>query len=395
VIFQSPEWLLLEVSVKFKSQIDRREIDRRSLLIGGAGLVGGLALAACSSSAGSSATTAATSGTGSTSGALPALSETALIAQSKKESGSVIWYAGGAPQAEPLITAGFHRKYPWATLKPVDMTQEARPQKLLVEHATHAPTADVTSGSPSFFTELVPQGIVQAVALEAEKSIPATYLDSEHYMHPWYDLPVSPVYNTNLVKTPPTDPYQLADPSWSGKLAFDNPESRGQAYIWLLAWQIEWGTTKWTKWLDGLTANKPILTGSSSGNTYNDVLQGSRELGPDGPNDVGTQKPGTPVKQMYDTPGFSPVPDVVSLWMVANSPRPATTQLFLNYMLGAEAERIMAEGFRPPLLPGLGTQCDLDKLFGPGVAEFPYGKLLPLLKNPNGLDKVIDAHFPV
>lgn len=354
----------------------KRELTRRDLLKVGAAVGGGLLIGACApgaapSAAPSSAPAASAAGSAVASAAASVAPLAALQDASKKEGGALLWYIPGSPDLGAAGKAGFEKAYPWTKVTTFSASLKDLPNKIITEAVTGAPTADVFMLPATFRQTLLQNGIPTPVKIAADAGQPKDLLDPQEYGHPCYILLVTNQYNTDLVKTPPKDPFELADPSWKNKIAFDSVQNLGQSTIWLAVWRKKWGDAKWGQWLDGLKANNIFLTGSA-GDSYSAVLRGERAIGIGSSNDVLAQKPGTPVAANY---AYPPVRFIQYLWLTKKAAHPATAQLFIEWIGSEEGQKAVAQTGRSPSRDGIDSPVSAQKILPAGITPAPGSDL--------------------
>lgn len=369
---------------------------RRTLIKTGAALLGGLALAGCASDTGTggggSSDAAGTGASGGAPAPLPAKSVDELSTLAKAEGGQVLWYAGGAPDTEAALQTAFQQKYPFMTLNITSIQTSQRPQKIVIEDTTNAPTADFVTLNISERKTLVPSNIAVPVEIATENELPASTRDETHYSHPWYQLIVSPVYNKTLLPSLPGDPKGLADPSFARKIAFDRVQNVGQSFLWLSRWRLDWGDEEWTKWLEGLQANEIFLTGSS-GDAFDAATRGERALAIGGSGDIAAQGPDGPMLADYS---YDPIPFVQSLWLLRRAQNPAGAQLFFNYVFSAEGQKVVADTGRTPLRPGIDSPVSVESILaGTGSQLVPLSDLNPIYDDIEGYLGILENYWPV
>lgn len=325
-----------------------RELTRRDLLRAGAAIGGSLLIGACApsgSGTGASATASAAAAATAAPAATP-MSIEALTEASKKEGGQALWYLPGSTDMAAALKAGFEKAYPWTKLTTFSASLRDLPNKILTESITEAPTADVFMLPATFRQMLLQNNVPTKVKIASDAKMPQDLVDAQDLAHPCYVLLVTNLYNTNTVKTPPKDPFELADPSWKDKVVFDRVQSLGQSTLWLSAWRKQWGDAKWVGWLNGLKANNIFIT-ESAGDSYAAVLRGERHVGIGSSNDVIAQKPGTPVAANY---AFPPVRFIQYLWLTRRAAHPATGRLFIEWVTSEEGQKAIASTGRSPAL---------------------------------------------
>lgn len=303
---------------------------------------------------------------------------TSIIAAAEKEK-TVVWYSLGSSLSDPLV-AGFEKAYPWATVSVINLTPGTELTRLLTEHKAGVTNADVVMIPASDRTTFLSNDLVQAVTLPNDSTMPTAYVDPTHYAHPVYNSPVTLVYNTKLL-TASQVPHTLAaltNPEYKGKIAFDKPQNIAIAAFALGGEEAVLGSeAKWTAWLDGLKSNGVTITADASSG-YQDVVQGSAALALDTPSDVLTQPAGTPVAIAE----YSPIiPFTQYQWLTRGGPHPAMGELFINWVMSAAGQEVLASTGRSPALGTVNSKVSLSHVF-PGATYLANSAMSSFFANP-------------
>jgi iron(III) transport system substrate-binding protein len=351
---------------------DEKKVSRRGFLASGSVLAGAALLGACSS--GSSG--AGSSPTGSASSGGDALGLSALEQKARQEGGTVTFYTFGSD----LVTAlggGFRKAYPWANVQTFVGPAKDVSNKVLAETLAGTPTADVFMLPPTFRQTLMSNGVITPAKLPSDKAMPSNFLDPTGYGHPVYQLVITLLYNTDLVKAPPTDAYDLSSSSWSGKIAFDSPQNLALGTTFLASKRTAWGDQKWQAWLNGLKSDNIFLT-SSGGDAYAAVLRGERAICIDSTNDVLTQKKNAPVAAVYDDGDV--IQFIQLAWLGKKSKSPYSGQLFLNWVMSQDGQKAMASTGRSPALD-IDVPSAVENIVPAGTSFLPQSQLSGFYNN--------------
>jgi ABC-type Fe3+ transport system substrate-binding protein len=285
---------------------------------------------------------------------------------------------------------GFKAKYPGIEVEVFVAPTAELINKLVTESVAGAPTADVIMSPNTQRKTLGDAGLIAPTRLDSETKIGEGFLDPEGFYHPVYVLLIPMLYNTNSTKDFPHDIYELADPKWKDKIAFDRPQNLTIAANFLASRRGEWGDDKWKKWLDGLVANNVFLTADAT-SAYEAVLRGERPLGIGTLNDVLAQKPGTPVAAGFYDGGV--VPFFQNLWAGAKGSGPNAGKLFINYVLSEEGQRLVAADGRSPVLD-IDTPVAVSKLLPAGAKVYAASNLNDFFGNVQTYSELYDQLWP-
>jgi iron(III) transport system substrate-binding protein len=344
---------------------------RRQVLRDGVLAVGALAampeiLSACGTSAGSPASsTSAGSAPSSISAGSAAWKEVEAAAQKEK---TVAVYT--FPSDMPVIKM-FRADYPWATVNFTALAGNFIPAKVLTEHRAGQNIADAIT----LLESDLPDYLAAKPPVPAQTTVPndsltlKTVRDDRHYLHAVNQV-LYPYIYTAPGLNPPKDLFDLADPAWKGKVAFDAPSGGNVAAIVLGSRRQLWGDAKWYQWLQGLKDNNVLLTQSAI-QTYTSILQGERPLGFSAISSVLTQPKGAPVRYaFYEDPVSVP-----TYMMVAQAaPHPNMARLFVNYMLSPKIQRYYASVGRSPCA-NIDTPFSFSKIIPKGFTSLSENQM--------------------
>jgi ABC-type Fe3+ transport system substrate-binding protein len=311
----------------------------------------------------------------------------AALEAAAKQEGTVTFYTF----AEAVdVSAKFKADYPWAEVKSFTFATDGQiKSKFLTESRAGANVADVLLAFNTDLPTYLSEGDIAAEELPNDANTIKGLLDPTQHFHPVYQILYIYAYNPNTGVKPPHDPFELADPSWKGKLAFDNPANGSAAAQFLASRRPLWGDEKWRQWLAGLAAND-VLETSSAAAAYNAVLQGQRSLAICGYQSVLSQKPGTPmVAGFYDNLLSNPTEAFIN----AHAPHPNMAKLFLNWLMGPVMQQEYASENRIPAAD-VDSPISLSKLVPAGETLLPQEKMSDWVNNQNDYLKIYKEYWP-
>lgn len=320
----------------------------------------------------------------------PALDLKTLVAKSKAEGGTCLFYAGSSDLAL-AVQNGFHTAYPWATLNTqVSSTGDIR-NKVLTETLAGGPGADVFSCAPATPYVFIRANACQPVALVSDANLLPTLKDPTGYRHPYAQNVQVLVSNPSLASYVPTDIYQLSTPAFKGQIAFDAPDNLASAALFLASHRKAWGDKKWMTWLQGLKSNNIFIT-SSATSSYQAVLTGERGIGIDNIGDVLSQAAGAPVKANFYQ-GMPPY--IQSLMMTTYTKKPYTSQLFMNWVLSKTGQEVIVSTSRTPTMDIPGAATATSTLVPKGANQIaPASSIAGFVYNPAPYLKIFDSLWP-
>jgi iron(III) transport system substrate-binding protein len=315
----------------------------------------------------------------------------ASLEETAKKEGSVMFYT----LSEDVATAmreGFTKEYPWAKVEAVIGAPGEIASRVVTETRAEANKVDVIMLPGGQRAGLMQANAVQPVELPSEEKIPDALKDADNLAHPVYVTPIVLPYNTNALEEGdiPKDVFELSDPSWKGRIAFDRPQNRALSATFLAAWREGWGDEKWKSWLEGLKNNEILLTTDASA-AYQAALRGEVELGVSVANDVLAQRKGTPMANgFYD----QVVPFLQYIWLAKSAPHPATAELFMDWMVSEKGQLALAETGLSPALEGLETKNALENIMPAGAELMPASNLTDFYENPEEYSEIFDEYWP-
>lgn len=373
-------------------------ISRRAVLIDGARTVALVVafpsvLAACSSpgASGSASPVASSASIApiASAAASPSASglDMAAIEAAARQEGTVAWYTFATDA--PLVDL-FKAKYPWANVELTEFPTVGQIKaKFLLESRGGVNVADLVTGFGADMGVYLGENLLAPAELPNDSiTLPLVY-DPGHYQHPLNLVLVVYGISPTAGTQPPRDLFELADPVWKGKLAFDNPSNGAIGATFLASRRSMWGDDKWRQWLAGLAANEALLTGST-GAAYDAVLQGQRAVGICNYSPIHLQKPGTPVAAAYyDQLLVSPT----YMGVHAKAPHPNMALLFANWMVGPEGQAWYASQGRVPSAD-IDTPLSLSKIVPSGETTLDLASLEGWFADPDAYLEIYREYWP-
>lgn len=288
--------------------------------------------------------------------------EQKLYAAAKKE-GSLTWYTSqSSTQVSEQVCAMFTLRYPGVKCSVVRATAQVVFQRLIQETRAKATHADVLStNSVADLLVLQKENSLQAYAPEnlrfVDPKIRATG-NKDGYWIPTQLAPLGIVYNKNLVKAAdaPKSWKDLLDPKWQGQGAVAHPGYSGSVGVWAIAMHTLYGR----EYFEKLAKNKPQV-GRSVLDGMNLVISGERKvaLAPLNTAEREASK-GAPVVAVYPADGVL-LPLSASA-ILKDAPHPNAARLFLEFNLGPEMSKFLADELRNPLRSDVPTAASIPSL---------------------------------
>ena len=207
----------------------------------------------------------------------PVMGQSVNIDAAKKE-GRVVVYGSVVPQAMEDLHKGFESKYGikveyWRG----DSTKVS--ERALTEWRAGKPGFDVVEANRGVQLIMKEEGLFTKFVPPASEKFPAQVKEKDGLITPWRVLPISILYNTEMVKPAdlPKSFDDLLQPKWMGKISMPDPTRHTTTAQFL--WNLE--KFKKDKWLDlvrGLAKQKPVLVDSLAPVTTS-VIKGEAAVG--------------------------------------------------------------------------------------------------------------------
>ena len=303
-----------------------------------------------------------------------------LIEAAKKESGKVLVYGSIENDTMDLIAAAFKKK----TGLDLDYWRDAANKvtdRVAAESRAGKPQADVVLTTTSTMRLIQKDGLLAKYDSPSAKAFPKSVVDPN--LGPAYrSTVIGVVYNTSIVK-PSEAPKSLEDlvkPQYKGKVVFPDPSQHTTTAQWLASLHKIMGIEKADKFIRDLAASKPLLV-SSLTPAGERITTGETPIGVAFlKNVVFYGKKGVPLDYVRLGKFMG---DGQSITLAAKAPHPSAGKTFIDFFLGDESLKIMAnigefvtrKGIYPPLADAnkiqLVDMIDMDKeAFAQKMAEY-------------------------
>jgi len=278
-----------------------------------------------------------------------------------------VYVSTDRPFAEPVLQA--YEKKAGVTVRAVYDTEETKStglaNRLLAEKTR--PQADVFwSNEPVRTLVLKRKGVLAPYKSPSADAIPATFKDPEAYWTGFSARMRVIAFNTNLVSPAeaPKSVLDLADRKWKDQVAIADPRF-GTTSFHVAAIYTVAGDDKADDFFRRLKANGvKIVDGNSV--VRDMVARGEVKVGLTDTDDANVAiKDKQPLAMVFpdrETIGVPVMPNMVSL--IAGAPHPQEGQKLIDFLLSAEAERLLAnsDAVQVPLQPGVEPPPNLPAL---------------------------------
>src|SRR3989338_849009 len=264
-----------------------------------------------------------------------------------KKEGKVIVYGAQVPQAMKPLHAGFEKKYCIS----VDYWRGSSTkvsERALTEWRAGKPGFDVVEGNRGVQLIMRDEGLFQKFIPPSSAKFPDQFKEKDGMMTPWRVLPISILYNTDMVKFEelPKTFDDLLNPKWTSKITMPDPtrHTTTAQFLWNL------NKFKGDRWLDlvkGLAKQKPLLVESLAPVTTT-IIKGEAPVG------ITYIKY---VKQYKGPVGYVLMDKYLSdpnyMSLSAKAIHPNAAKLYLEFVTSAEGQKLAAAEGEFVMYPGI------------------------------------------
>jgi iron(III) transport system substrate-binding protein len=305
------------------------------------------------------------------------LAQQANVDAGKKE-GKVVVYGSVPPQAMEGLHQAFKKKY-GIDIEYWRGSSTLVSERALTEWRGGKPGFDVVEGNRAVQLIMKDQGLFAKYVPPASEKFPAQFKEKDGLITPWRVLPISILYNTDLVKandTPKTLD-DLLNPKWTGKISVPDPtrHTTTAQFFWNLR-QKQFKGDKWLDYVKALAKQNPLLVESLAPVTTT-IIKGEASIG------ITYIKY---IKQYKGPVGYVPMDNYLTdpnyLSLSAKSTRANAAKLYIDFACSPEGQKEIAEDGEFVLAPGVYPAIkDADKvaprmIFMENPSEEEFKKLM-------------------
>jgi len=292
--------------------------------------------------------------------------------EAAKKEGKVIVYGAQVPQAMKPLHGGFEKKHGIAVEYWRGSSTKVS-ERALTEWRAGKPGFDVVESNRGVQLIMRDEGLFQKFIPPSSEKFPAQFKEKDGMLTPWRVLPISILYNTDMVKSGdvPKTFDDLLSPKWTGKITMPDPTRHTTTAQFL--WNLK--KFKGDKWLDlvkALANQKPLLVESLAPVTTT-IIKGEAPVGITYIKYVKQYK--GPVAYAFMDKYLSD-PNYMSLG--AKAVHPNAAKLYLDYicseegqkLVAAEGEFVMYPGIFPPIKDAEKVAPNMIFMDNPSEEEF-------------------------
>ena len=236
-----------------------------------------------------------------------------------------------------------------------------------LEAEKNNPQADTVYYSGAIGYQAATKGLHQPYKPAGWEKIPDDLKDRDGH---WWTIHVAHIallVNTSALKGKPV-PRSFADllrPEYKGMVVYDDPRIHGTAFTFVYGInQLLGGGPDMNKGFDYLKKLHPNILKYAKENSYNDLMRGEVPIwiNADGNGLKARYADNATVEVVIPAEGAITMPLVMAL--VKGAPRPEAAKIYLDWLLGEEAQTLMAEAFFQPVMK-VNLPADLQAKFPP------------------------------
>lgn len=296
--------------------------------------------------------------------AINAASPDAVVEAARKERTLVFYTSMTVGQAQEMLNA-FKAKYPFLEPKMYRAVGERLLTKIMTEVQAGRYEFDVVQSAETQAYFLKKKNLLMKYVSPEAKNLPRAFVDPQGTWAAVYIMPNVTAFNTQMVKRSevPRSYEEFLNPKWKGKIGMDPTkpewfawmlkqmgEEKGLAYMRKLAAQD-------LRFYPGLSLLTNLLASGEFPLLLNDYLHTAEEI----------KRKGGPVDWVAQDPVYTKFQPI---GIGAKAPHPNAAKLFVDFVLSAEGQKIIASFARVPTRLGVPTNIQGLEKFNFVVDEF-------------------------
>ena len=315
--------------------------------------------------------------------------DAATVSAAQAEGGSLTIYVAFNNAGYTNVSKVFMSVYPFAHVTVVGSLFAGNLYtRIAGEQAAGHYTADIAGGCLSLMYPVLKANFTVPYVNPILKDYPSGTTDPNNAWTPTFNVASVIEYNTNVI-TPSNAPTSIADlakTQYKGMITFNNPSGLEDDNALFTILEPSMGNSSWTTMMQGIAANNPVLTPTSS------VAENSVNTGQYGigiatlSGAITAQRAGAPVNIVYTSP--VPIDPCVEA-IVKNAPHPAMAKLFLQWVASFSGQLAASQVFGlPSPLAAVNAAVNL-----PIPATVTYASDSTLYSNPSHWKAVFHSIF--
>ena len=293
------------------------------------------------------------------------------VEAAKKEE-KVVVYGSVVPQAMKGLHDEFEKKY-GVKVEYWRGSSTKVSERALTEWRAGKPGFDVVEGNRGVQLIMKQEGLFQKFVPPSADKFPAKFKEKDGLITPWRVLPISILFNTELVKANdvPKTLDDLLDPKWRGKITIPDPTRHTTTAQFLRNLEQIKGD-KWLDYVKALAKQKPLLVESLAPVTTA-IIKGEAHVGITYIKYVKQYK--GPVDYVLQDKYLA---DPNYLALSAKTTRPNAAKLYIDFATSAvgqkeiaeDGEFVLAPGVYPPIKNAEKVPANMVFMDNPSAVEF-------------------------
>jgi iron(III) transport system substrate-binding protein len=276
-----------------------------------------------------------------------------------KKEGKVVVYGSVPPQAMEGLHQAFKKKY-GINIEYWRGSSTLVSERALTEWRGGKPGFDVVEGNRGVQLIMKDEGLFAKYVPPASEKFPAQFKEKDGLITPWRVLPISILYNSDLVKANdvPKTLDDLLNPKWTGKISIPDPtrHTTTAQFFWNLR-QKQFKGDKWLDYAKALAKQNPMLV-ESFAPVPSTIIKGEALVG------ITYIKY---IKQYKGPVGYVPMDKYLTdpnyLSLNAKATHANAAKLYIDFACSPEGQKEIAEDGEFVLAPGVYPPIkDADKV---------------------------------
>lgn len=267
--------------------------------------------------------------------------------EAAKKEGKVIVYGSVVPQAMEGMNKGFEKKY-GITVEYWRGDSTKVMDRALTEWRAGRPGFDVVEGNRGVQLIMRKEGLFTKYVPSSSEKFPEHFREKDGLITPWRVLPISILYNTELVKAgeAPKTLDDLLNPKWKDKIGMPDPtrHTTTAQFLWNLQ---KFKGDKWLDYVKALAKQQPHLVESLAPVT-NAIIKGETQVGITYIKYVKQYK--GPVSYVLMDKHLT---DPNYMGLGGKAAHPNAARLYIDYACSAEGQKAISEDGEFVLYPGI------------------------------------------
>jgi iron(III) transport system substrate-binding protein len=296
-------------------------------------------------------------------------SDPKIVEAAKKESGTVMAYAGMRIDTAQKIWDLFHAKYPFLTVKQYRADSDKMVERVMAEQRAGKYMVDVLNWSGFHTQVMIERGIAGTYESPERQYYKPVFKDPKGFWTSIYYYPLTITYNTKLVPAHerPKNWPDLLHPRWKGRMAIEADQ-----LTWYGGILKRFGEEKGRKFVQALAAQEVRPESGARGSAMMAAGEFAIFIGRGHIAQMAKAK-GAPVDWIRNPDPL--VVQLATIMLAKNAPNPHSAKLLIDFWLSEPIANLMGQNDRIPSRSGtegvdqVYREIDVDKILPLSVEE--------------------------